>query len=214
MIQRRAVACSALPGARIPRALRPCALILAALPLLAACQAPEPPFHSTEVSGIDYGRSIAIPDTQGQPRRVEDFRDRVVIVFFGFTSCPDVCPTTLLRLRELQRALGEDGERLQVLLITVDPDRDTAETLERYVKNFGPSFIGLRPPPAELERVVAEFRAIAIRTPFADGSDYTIDHSATLYVYDRSSRLRLLAQPPLDMTALTADLQRLLREQT
>jgi protein SCO1/2 len=218
MLERRAEACNALPGA--------CSggwrtwLVLPLLSLLAACTAADSPtdsppaFYATEVSGIDYGRSLVLNDSQGQPRRLEDFRDQIVIVFFGFTSCPDVCPTTLMRLRQAQQALGEDAERLQVLLITVDPERDTAERLQAYVNNFGSAFIGLRPAPEELDRVVAEFRAIAVRVPSADGSDYTIDHSATLYVYDRRNRLRLLAQPPLDFEAFTADLRRLVREET
>jgi protein SCO1/2 len=218
MIERRAEACNALPGA--------CSsgwrvwLVLPLLSLLAACTAADSPvdsppaFYATEVSGIDYGRSLVLNDSQGQPRRLEDFRDQIVIVFFGFTSCPDVCPTTLRRLRQAQQALGEDAERLQVLLITVDPERDTAERLQAYVNNFGSAFIGLRPAPEELDQVVAEFRAIAVRVPSAEGSDYTIDHSATLYVYDRRNRLRLLAQPPLDFEAFTADLRRLVREET
>lgn len=219
MFKRRAEACSALPGASLRgmlRALAPISLsgaLLISFALLGGCAAPEPPFNSTEVSGIDYGRSVVIRDTEGRARRLEDFRDQVVVVFFGFTTCPDVCPTTLLRLKGVRESLGTDGERLQVLLISVDPERDTPERLDAYVKNFGPSVIGLRPEPAELEKVVAEFRAIAVRVPSADGSDYTVDHSATLYVYDRGNRLRLLAQPPLDYEALTADLRRLLREE-
>lgn len=211
MFERRAEACSALPGASLRRAFRATALI--SLMLLGACAAPEPPFNSTEVSGIDYGRSVVIRDTEGRARRLEDFRDQVVVVFFGFTTCPDVCPTTLLRLKAVRESLAADGERLRVLLITVDPERDTPERLDAYVKNFGPSVVGLRPEPAELDKVVAEFRAIAVRVPSADGSDYTVDHSATLYVYDRRNRLRLLAQPPLDFEAFTADLRRLLREE-
>jgi protein SCO1/2 len=126
-------------------------------------------------------------------------------------SCPDVCPTTLFRLREVRDALGEDSDALQIILVTVDPERDTAERLQAYVENFDPSFIGLRPTPEELPGIIEEFRAVAVKVPTADGS-YTVDHSATLYIYDRQSRLRLIAQPTLEISALAADIKRLILE--
>lgn len=199
----RAVAPRALPGA----------LFLAGLLALASCAPapPPPPFNATEVQGIDYGLSVSIPDTQGQPRQIKEFKDRVTLVFFGFVSCPDVCPTTLFRLREVRDALGEQADSLQVILVTVDPKRDTAERLQAYVENFDPSFLGLRPTPEELPNIIEEFRAIAVEVPTADGS-YTVDHSATLYIYDRQSRLRLIAQPTLEIPALAADIKRLILE--
>jgi len=197
----RAGAFNALPGA-----------LAICLILLAGCSPPAPPFNSTEVSGIDYGRGVRLSDTLGQTRTLEDFDDRVLLVFFGFTSCPDVCPTTLLRLKQLRDALGEAADKVDVAVITVDPERDTPERLHAYVKNFDDSFIGLRPEPAELDAVVAAFRAIAVRVPTRDGENYTIDHSATIYVYDRRNRLRLIAQPNFDTTAFAADLQRLAAE--
>ncbi|NBU24536.1 MAG: SCO family protein [Gammaproteobacteria bacterium] len=186
------------------------AVALAALSL-AAC-APPPPFNATEVKGIDYGRGIGIPDTEGRVRRLEDFKGEVTLVFFGFTRCPDVCPTTLLRLRQARAALGPDAGKLRVLLVSVDPERDTPAVLGAYVKNFDPSFVGLRPEPAQLEAVVKAFHAIAVKVPLGDGGDYTIDHSATLYVYDRANRMRLIAQPDLPVTKLADDLRRLARE--
>lgn len=186
------------------------AVALAALSL-AAC-APPPPFNATEVKGIDYGRGIGIPDTEGRVRRLEDFKGEVTLVFFGFTRCPDVCPTTLLRLRQARAALGPDAGKLRVLLVSVDPERDTPAVLGAYVKNFDPSFVGLRPEPAQLEAVVKAFHAIAVKVPLGDGGDYTIDHSATLYVYDRTNRMRLIAQPDLPVTKLADDLRRLARE--
>lgn len=186
-------------------------LVTAAL-TLAACSPPPPPFNASEVSGIAYGKDIGIADTSGQIRCIEDFKDQVTLVFFGFTRCPDVCPSTLMRLRQVRDALGEDAEKLQVLLVSVDPERDTPERLEAYVKNFDPSFIGLRPEPAELEKVIKAFHAIAVKVPTADGQDYTVDHSATIYVYDRRNQLRLIAQPDIAIDAFAADLRRLAQE--
>ena len=189
------------------------AMLLALVALtLVACSPPPPPFNASEVSGIAYGKDIGIADTSGQIRRIEDFKDQVTLVFFGFTRCPDVCPSTLMRLRQVRDALGADAGKLQVLLVSVDPERDTPDRLEAYVKNFDPSFIGLRPDPAELEKVVKAFHAIAVKVPTADGKDYTVDHSATIYVYDRRNQLRLIAQPDIAIDALATDLRRLAQE--
>ena len=189
------------------------AMLLAAVALtLTACSPPPPPFNASEVSGIAYGKDIGIADTSGQIRRIEDFKDQVTLVFFGFTRCPDVCPSTLMRLRQVRDALGEDASKLQVLLVSVDPERDTPDRLDAYVKNFDPSFIGLRPEPTELEKVVKAFHAIAVKVPTADGKDYTVDHSATIYVYDRRNQLGLIAQPDIAIDAFAADLRRLAQE--
>ena len=117
-----------------------------------------------------------------------------------------------MRLRQMRNALGPDADKLQVLLVSVDPERDTPDRLEAYVKNFDPSFIGLRPEPAELEKVIKAFHAIAVKVPTADGKDYTVDHSATLYVYDRRNQLRLIAQPDIAIEAFASDLRRLAQE--
>jgi len=187
-------------------------MMSAVLLALGACSPPPPPFNASEVSGIAYGKDIGIADTSGKIRRVEDFKGQITLVFFGFTRCPDVCPSTLMRLRQVRDALGPDADKLQVLLVSVDPERDTPDRLEAYVKNFDPSFIGLRPEPAELEKVIKAFHAIAVKVPTADGNDYTVDHSATLYVYDRRNQLRLIAQPDIAIDAFASDLRRLAQE--
>lgn len=191
--------------------LRGLALALLASAILVACGPPPPPFNATEVSNLAYGRGLGIPDTDGKIRRIDDFKGQVTIVFFGFTRCPDICPTTLMRLRQVRNALGEDADKVQVLLVSVDPERDTADRLGAYVKSFDQSFIGLRPEPAELETVVKAFHAIAVKVP-TSGDDYTIDHSATIYVYDRKNQLRLIAQPTLEIDLFAADLKRLTQE--
>lgn len=186
-------------------------LALLTTAVLASGCSPPPPFNATEVSGLAYGRGLGIPDTDGKIRRIDDFAGQVTLVFFGFTRCPDVCPTTLMRLRQVRDALGPDAEKVQVLLVSVDPERDTPERLGAYVKNFDESFIGLRPEPADLEKVVKAFHAIAVKVP-TTADDYTIDHSATIYVYDRRNQLRLIAQPSLPIDQFAADLKRLAQE--
>ncbi|MBM4199121.1 MAG: SCO family protein [Gammaproteobacteria bacterium] len=180
--------------------------------ILAACAPPPLPFNATEVTGVSYGTQLQIPDTQGKSRSLADFSGKITVVFFGFTSCPDVCPSTLMRLGQLRKSLGADGAAVQVILVTVDPERDTASRLDVYVKNFDPSFIGLRPEPAALESVVKAFHAIAVKVPTADGTDYTIDHSSTIYVYDQNTRMRLIAQADMPIEQLAADLRRLIAD--
>lgn len=196
-------------------AVRSAALMLAASALaalaLTAC-APPPPFNATEVKGIDYGRGLGIADTEGRIRRLEDFQGEVTLVFFGFTRCPDVCPTTLLRLRQARAAVGPDADKVRVLLVSVDPERDTPAVLGAYVKNFDPSFVGLRPEPADLPKVIKAFHAIAEKVPVGDAGDYTVDHSGTIYVYDRRNRMRLIAQPDFDIAKFADDLRRLAQE--
>ena len=208
MRERRAEACRALPGVR----LAPWASLALAL-LLTACAPAPAPFNSTEVSGIDYGRGLRIADTSGQPRSLEDFADSVTVVFFGFTSCPDVCPSTLLRLKQARAALGAEAQHVKVLLVSVDPQRDSPEQLRAYLDNFDPSFVGLRPTAEELPAVMKAFHAIAVQVPSKDGSSYTVDHSSTLYVYDRHNRLRLITQPDFVMDAFVEDLRRLVAKE-
>lgn len=186
--------------------------LLAAVALMSACSAPPPPFNATEVPSLNYGYGVELTDTDGKPRRIEDFRGNVTVVFFGFTRCPDVCPTTLMRLRQMRASLGAAATDVKVVLISVDPERDTADALRAYVKHFDPSFIGLRSDPKNLEGMLRAFHSVAVRVPAADGSDYTIDHSSSIFVYDRKAELRLLAEPNMDMTLLAADLRRLVAE--
>jgi protein SCO1/2 len=192
--------------------------------LLGACGSsppPTPPFNATEVNGIDYGRGLRIADSAGVPRALEDYRGQVLVLFFGFASCPDICPTTLARLKMVRNAMGADAARLQVALVSIDPERDTPERLGAYARSFDPSFVALRPEPAQLEAVVQAFHAVAVKVPTEDAGpdalergNYTVDHSATLYVYDRANRLRLIAQPDIEVAKFAADLQRLAREPT
>src|SRR5919205_1142860 len=150
--------------------------------VLAACTGGGPKFKSTDITGVDYGKSLELADTSGRVRHLEDFRGKAVVLFFGFTHCPDVCPTTLADIAGALKTLGPDADRVQVIFITVDPERDTAADLDRYVKAFDPRFIALRGDEAATQRVAKAFRIYYEKRK--QGASYTVDHSSQTYVID------------------------------
>lgn len=185
-----------------------CRWLLAAA-LLAGCD-DGPKFKSVDITGAPYGKALELTDQHGKLRHLEDFRGKAVVLFFGFTRCPDVCPTTLADIAAAVKSLGADAERVQVLLVTVDPERDTPQALAQYVAAFDPRFIALRGDPAATQRVAKEFRIYYEKRP--QGESYTIDHSAQAYVLDPQGRLRLLVRHDRIGQDLAADLRALLRE--
>ena len=173
--------------------------LTAALVMLVACTPSGPQFQSSDVTGSSFGRDFALHDVEGKPRTLADFRGKAVVVFFGYTQCPDVCPTTLAALAEAMKQLGPDADRVQVLFITVDPDRDTPELLGKYVPAFDRRFLGLRGNAEETARTAKEFRILYQKQPGTSPGSYTMDHSAGTFIFDPQGRLRLyvgLAQGP------------------
>lgn len=168
----------------------------------------RPSFHSMDVTGADFGRDFRLTDTEGRVRTLADFRGRPVMIFFGFVQCPVVCPTALIRAVEVRRALGGEGEKIQVIFITLDPERDTPEVIKGYTEAFDPSFIGLYSDLAGTERVAKEFRVYYQKVPA--GNSYTIDHTAYTYVYDGLGRLRLTVRHDQPSEKTTEDIRRLL----
>ena len=160
---------------------------------LAGCnQGPQTTaFRSTDITGADFGKDFQLTDFNGQQRRLADFRGKVVAVFFGYTHCPDVCPTTLTELASAVKKLGPDAGKVQVLFITADPERDTPDVLRQYVTAFDPSFLGLRGTPEQTAEAARAFKVLIQKNPGADPNNYTVDHSSGTYVYDTSGRLRL-----------------------
>lgn len=183
--------------------------------LLVACSpTPEPGFHSRPVphdsaSGPSFGRDFQLTDASGQTRRLEDFRAQVVLLFFGYTHCPDYCPTTLSNLAQMMRELGADQARVQVIFISLDPERDTPERVDAYVRQFHPAFLALSGDAAAIRAVAQEFQILYLRQPAGDGQ-YRIDHSSYTYIYDPRGRLRLYAQQGEPADHLAADVKRLL----
>jgi protein SCO1/2 len=166
-------------------------LALAALALLAACSEPPPQFQSTDVSAMNFSGDFRLADHNGKQRSLADFRGKVVVLFFGYTHCPDVCPTTMAELAAAMKTLGQDAERVQVLFITVDPERDSAELLSKYVPSFHPSFLGLRGDPEATAKTAKDFKIMYQKQAGATPETYTVDHSAGTFVFDPQGRLRL-----------------------
>jgi len=178
---------------------------------LVACGEQKPTFSSIDITGAEYGKNFALPDHNGQVRHLTDFAGKVVVVFFGYTQCPDVCPTTLAELAEVKKLLGKDGERLQALFVTVDPERDTPELLKAYMANFDPNFLALRPAPEELEAVAKDFKIYFKKVPGPSATSYTMDHSAGSYIFDPKGRLRLFTRYGSGAPVLAADIAVLMR---
>jgi protein SCO1/2 len=190
--------------------LRSLSITICSLALLAACEGGGPKFKSTDITGADYGKSLELPDTDGRVRRLADFRGKAVVVFFGFTHCPDVCPTTLADMAGVMKKLGPEAQRVQMLFITVDPERDTPGDLEKYVHAFDPSFIALRGDAKQTQATARDFKIYYEKRK--EGASYTVDHSAQSYVFDPQGRLRLLVRPQQIAADLPEDLRVLLKD--
>jgi len=199
-VQRRALI--ALTGA---------AVASAASSWLTGCTPEKPQFKSIDLTGADYAQGFSLLDQHGQLRTVKDFAGKVVVVFFGFTQCPDVCPASMAELAEVKRLLGSDGNRLQAVLITVDPERDTPELLKAYMANFDPSFLALRPTPAELPQVAKDYKIYYKKVDGKTKSSYSMDHSAGSYIYDPRGRIRLYNRYGSGAEVLASDIRLLLK---
>ena len=180
---------------------------------LAAC-GPKPAeklqFKGTDITGAEYGRALALTDQDGKSRSLADFKGKVVVVFFGYTQCPDVCPTTMAELAQVKKSLGQDGDRLQGIFVTVDPERDTPAVLKSYMGSFDPSFVALRGTVEQTKEVAKEFKVFYAKVPGKTENAYTIDHTAGSYIFDTKGRLRLFVRYGGGSDALAADLKTLL----
>jgi protein SCO1/2 len=184
---------------------------VAVLPL-AACDARSPAFRNTDVTGADFGKGFELTDHTGKLRRLEDFRGKILMVFFGYTQCPDFCPSTLAEMAEVMSNLGPRASQVQVAFITVDPERDTQELLAEYVPAFHPSFIGLRGDAEATARTAKAFRVVYQKAPGKTPGSYTVDHTAGTYVFDRKGRIRLFVRHGAGPEPILADVRRLLDE--
>jgi len=177
---------------------------------LVGCES-KPVFNALDVTGIQgYGNDFRLIDHSGKPRTMADFRGKVVVIFFGYTHCPDVCPTTLSEMRQVMQMLGSDAQRLQVLFVTVDPARDTPQLLSKYVPSFHPSFLGLYGDPAATEKVARDFKIFYRISPGKTADSYTVDHNAASLVFDPQGRLRLFINYGLGADKIAPDVKKLL----
>jgi len=167
-------------------------------------------FKAIDITGADYARDFALTDTGGRRRTIADFKGKATVLFFGFTQCPDVCPTTMMELAQVRQALGKDGERVQGLFVTVDPERDTAPVLKAYIENFGAGFIGLRGTPEETKAAAKAFKVYYAKVPGTTEGSYTMDHTAGSYIFDPAGHIRLFTRYGTGAEALKHDLAILL----
>ena len=188
------------------------ALWVGAAGIFSACSPKGPKFQGVDLTGAEYGRDLALTDQFGKERSIKDFAGKVVVVFFGYTQCPDVCPTSMSELAEVKRSLGADGDKLQGIFVTVDPERDTPEMLKGYMASFDPSFIALRGTPEQLVAVAKDFKIYFKRVDGQTPTSYTMDHSAGSYVYDTKGRLRVYHRYGAGAQSLAADVRALLDE--
>ena len=178
------------------------------LPVLAACTPKPSSFNATDITGATFAGDFRLTDHDGQNRTLGDYRGKVVLLFFGYTFCPDVCPTTMGEAAAALKLLGKDADRVQVLFVTLDPQRDTQELLSKYVPGFDPRFVGLRGDQTATDAVVKEFRLFASKV--GEGANYTLDHTAGSYLYDATGKVRLFAAYGIGPQKLAADLRILL----
>jgi len=191
---------------------RRASMLAAAALMLGACSPDKPQFRSIDITGADYARDFKLADHNGQPRTLADFRGKVVVIFFGFAQCPDVCPTAMAELAEIKRLLGADGGKVQGLFVTLDPERDTPEVLKAYVSSFDPSFIALRGTLEETTALAKEFKVYFAKVPGKTPTSYTMDHTAGSYVFDTHGKVRLLIRNGSGIPVWVADLKALLSQ--
>ena len=180
--------------------------------LLVACEQPAPKlaFQNTDLTGLDYAKDFALKDHTGKPRTLADFKGKVVLMFFGYTQCPDVCPTTMAEMATVMKELGPQADQVQVLFVTLDPERDTPALLAQYVPAFDPRFIGLVGDAEATARVAKEFKVFYAKVEGKTPGSYTVDHSAGSYVFDRNGKIRLFVRHGQGAAPITHDLKILL----
>lgn len=197
------------------------ALVLAGTVLFTGCDKPMASapgaaataplqFQGVDITGAEYAQTLSLPDANGQLRTLADFKGKVVVVFFGYTQCPDVCPTTMAELAQVKKTLGKDGERVQGIFVTVDPQRDTPEVLKSYLASFDPSFVALRGTPEQTQAVAKEFKVFFAKVPGTTEGSYTVDHTAGSYILDANGKIRVFERYGSGGAPLTADLKALL----
>ena len=193
--------------------------LLGLLLALAACDkfgsnANAPAFKGIDLTGADYARTLNLTDQDGHIRTLADFKGKVVVVFFGYTQCPDVCPTTMAELAEVKRSLGPDGDKLQGVFVTIDPERDTPALLKAYVGSFDKSFVALRGSDEQTKAAAKEFKVFYAKVPGKTEGSYTMDHTAASYVFDTQGRVRVFTRYGSGPQALADDVKLLLGEKS
>lgn len=178
--------------------------------VLAACGKQEVQFKGSDISGTKLGRDMVMQDGTGQTRTLDDYQGKVAVVFFGFTHCPDVCPTAMAQLAQTMDLLGDEADNVQVLMITVDPERDTPEVLSAYVKAFHPSFVGLTGTAEQLSTTAKSFKAYYAKSAGATPEQYSMDHASSFYILDQDGEARVLVSGNATAEDIAHDIRQLL----
>jgi protein SCO1/2 len=195
------------------QALRGCwsrAALLACALTLVACAPAKPQFESVDITGAGYAQDFHLADPAGKPRSLADYKGKVVMVFFGYTQCPDACPTTMAELQNVMKSLGPEADRVQVLFVTLDPERDTPQLMAQYASGFDPRFVGLLGDPATTAQTAKDFKVFYQRVPGSTPGSYTLDHTAGTYVFDPAGHIRLFVRQGEPAAAVTHDVKQLL----
>jgi protein SCO1 len=179
--------------------------------LAAACTEARPNFNGVDITGADYAKDFSLADADGKLRTMADFKGKAVVLFFGYAQCPDVCPTTMTDMTQVKQQLGADADKLQVLFVTVDPERDTPQVMKAYMGAFDPSFVALIPTPAQLPALAKDFKVYYKKVDGKTPTSYSMDHSAALFVYDRQGRLRLYERYGAGAGPMADDIKTLLK---
>ncbi len=200
-----------LPACLAPfRAIRVLLALVAAALALSGCGPEAPKFKGSDVTGSAFGRDFSLVDFDGKSRTLADYRGKAVVLFFGYTQCPDVCPTTLLKYKRVRELLGADADRLQVIYVSIDPERDTAEVLRGYMPLFHPSFVGLRGDARETAAAAKAFKVVYEKVPGPTPTSYAMNHSTFAFALDREGRVRLMIPHALEAARVAEDLRALL----
>jgi protein SCO1/2 len=178
---------------------------------LAGCSESSVKFNAVDITGAEYAKGFSLTDADGKARTLADFKGKVVVLFFGYAQCPDVCPTTMTEMAQVKKELGADGDKLQVLFVTVDPERDTPVVMKAYMEAFDPGFIALIPTPEQLAAMAKDFKVYYKKVEGKTPTSYSMDHSAASYVYDKEGRLRLYARYGAGVASMVSDLKSLLK---
>jgi len=187
-------------------------LLAASVMLLAACSKPPVEFKGVDITGADYAKVLDLTDADGKPRTLADFKGKAVVVFFGYVQCPDVCPTTLAEVAAVKKQLGAEGDKVQAVFVTVDPERDTPAVLKAYMANFGPDFVALHGTPEQTQKAAREFKVFYAKVPGKTEGSYTVDHTAASFLFDKQGRVRVYVRYGSGGEALAQDLKTLLSE--
>lgn len=187
-------------------------LLLAGCDKLGLGSAAKPAFKGIDLTGAEYARDLKLPDQDGRDRTLGDFKGKVLVVFFGYTQCPDVCPTTMAELAQVKKALGPEGDKVQGIFVTVDPERDTPPLLKAYLQSFDASFVALRGSEEQTKAAAKEFKVYYAKVPGKTEGSYTLDHTAASFIFDTQGRVRVFSRYGSGAQALADDIKLLLAE--